>query len=489
MNERPIRRVMKGGARWLALCLTLSACAVGPDFQPPSAPTVAGFDVSPLPPAEQAAEPGPALVTAPDLPARWWDLFQYPELETTLRQVVAGSNTLGAARQSLAQAQQAVISARAPLFPQVTAEGTAARSGAGLALPRGSGSAASSYGLGATVSETLDVFGLTRRSVEQQEALVDNQRYQLAEAYLTLTGGAVTEAIAIAAARLEIATTLDLIDSDQRNLDLVQRKFEIGKAARSDVLTAESQLLGDRTQLAGQRQQLSVARHALAVLAGQTPAEWVPPDFDLEAFHLPAEIPLTVPSALIRQRPDILAAEAQLHAASAAIGVATAQLYPALTLSASLTQQGRSLDTLFQGAGSLWSLGGGVTAPLFNAGALAAQKQAAVDAFEAQYATYRQTVIVAFGQVADALRALEHDADTLAAAGQSLEVARESLALQRASYGVGKSSVLDLIAVQRSYSQARLSYAAARIQRDQDIVQYFVVLGGGWRGVAEGLER
>jgi NodT family efflux transporter outer membrane factor (OMF) lipoprotein len=247
--------------------------------------------------------------------------------------------------------------------------------------------------------------------------------------------------------------------------------------------------LGDRTQLAGQRQQLSVARHALAVLAGQTPAEWVPPDFDLEAFHLPAEIPLTVPSALIRQRPDILAAEAQLHAASAAIGVATAQLYPALTLSASLTQQGRSLDTLFQGAGSLWSLGGGVTAPLFNAGALAAQKQAAVDAFEAQYATYRQTVIVAFGQVADALRALEHDADTLAAAGQSLEVARESLALQRASYGVGKSSVLDLIAVQRSYSQARLSYAAARIQRDQDIVQYFVVLGGGWRGVAEGLER
>jgi NodT family efflux transporter outer membrane factor (OMF) lipoprotein len=461
----------------------LSACAVGPDFQPPPPPAVASFDVAPLPPAERAAEPGPALVAASDLPVRWWELFQYPELETTLRQVVAGNNTLVAARQTLAQAQQAVISARAPLFPQVTAQGSATRSGSGLFLPRGSGAAASSYGVGATVNEALDVFGLTRRSVEQQEALVDNQRYQLAEAYLTLTGGAVTEAIAIAAARLEIATLLDLIDSDQRNLDLVQRKFDVGKAARSDVLTAESQLLGDRAQLASQRQQLSVARHALTVLASRTPAEWVPPDFDLEAFQLPAEIPLSVPSALVRQRPDILAAEAQLHAASAAVGVATAQLYPSLTLSAALTQQGRSLDTLFQGAGSLWSLGGGVTAPLFNAGALSAQKQAAVDAFEAQYATYRQTVIVAFGQVADALRALEHDADTLSAARRSLEVAGESLGLQRASYAAGKSSVLDLLSVQRSYSQARLSYAAAQIQRDQDVVQYFVVLGGGWRGV------
>ncbi|HXP97607.1 MAG TPA: efflux transporter outer membrane subunit, partial [Telmatospirillum sp.] len=334
--------------------------------------------------------------------------------------------------------------------------------------------------LGPSLGYTVDLFGLTRRTVEQQEALAENQQYLLAEAYLSLTGDAVTEAIAIAAARLQIATASDVIASDQKTLDLVRRKFEMGKAARTDILTAESQLLGDRAQLSSLRQQLSVARHALAVLASRSPAEWMPPEFDIGDFSLPHELPASVPSALVRQRPDILAAEAQLHAAGAAIGVATAQLYPTLTLSGALTQQSSGIETVLKGASALWSLGANVAVPVFHGGALEAQKQAAIDAYAAQLATFQQTVIQAFGQVADVLRALDHDAEFIANVRQSLDVSEKSLALQRASYDAGKTSLLDLIVAERAYAQARSSFASAQIQQFQDVAQFFVVMGGGW---------
>jgi NodT family efflux transporter outer membrane factor (OMF) lipoprotein len=295
-----------------------------------------------------------------------------------------------------------------------------------------------------------------------------------------LTGGAVTQAIAIAAARLQIATLEGILASDQQNLDLVRRKFEVGKSAQTDILTAESQLAGDRSQISSLRQQLSVARHALAVLASRSPAEWLPPEFDLSEFALPRDLPASVPSALVRQRPDILAAEAELHAASAAIGVATAEMYPTITLSAALTQQSLAIGTLFHGVSNLWSLGASLTAPIFHGGALEAQKQEAIDAFDAQLATYQQTVVQAFGQVADALQALDHDAEFIANARRSLGVAESSLALERTSYAVGKASILDLIVAERAYAQARLAYVAAQIQQLQDTVQFFVVMGGGW---------
>lgn len=466
----------------VASALLLSACAVGPDFQRPAAPTLQTYDTADLPQAERVADSGSPVISGQEVPARWWTLFQSAVLEQTLRLVVENNNTLIAAKATLAQAQQVVIAAKGPLFPQVDLQAGAQRSGSGVLVPAGSGSASSLYSIGPTLNYTVDFFGLTRRTVEQQEALAENQQYQLAEAYLTLTGNAVTQAIAIAAARLEIATVEELIASDQQNLDLVRRKFEVGKAARTDILTAESQLLGDRSQISSLRQQLSVARHALAVLASRSSAEWTPPEFDIEGFTLPQEIPVNIPSALVRQRPDILAAEAQLHAASAAVGVATAQLYPTITLTGALTQQSMGVDTLFRGASTLWNFGGNLAVPVFHGGTLEAQRQAARDAFDAQYATYKQTVIVAFGQVADALRALDHDAEFIADARQSLRVSEESLALQRGSYDAGKTSLLDLIVAERAYAQARLSFAAAKIQQFQDIAQLFVVLGGGWLG-------
>jgi NodT family efflux transporter outer membrane factor (OMF) lipoprotein len=454
----------------------LAACTVGPDFVPPPAPDRTSYDAAALPPAERVAESDQRIDFGRAIPAAWWSLFRCPDLTQTLDAVIASNSTLAAARATVAQAEQTVLAARGGLWPQANLSAGVQRTGSlGAGAPT-----AGLYSVGPSVTWLFDIFGVTRRTVEQQEALAEAQGYQLAAAHLTLTGEAVSQAVAIAAARRQIATVDEIIASDEKNLDLVRRKFTGGKAARTDVLTAESQLMADRAQISALRQQLSVARHALAVLASRSPAEWSPPDFDLSEFTLPRDLPASVPSDLVHRRPDILTAEAQLHAAGAAVGVATAQLYPSLTLSAALTQQSTAADSLFHGTGNLWTTGAGLAAPVFHGGTLEAQRQAAVEAFNAQLAAYQQTVVQAFGQVADALRALDHDAEFMANARRSLEVADSSLALQRASYAAGKTSVVDLVEAERAFAQARLAFVAAQVQQLQDTVQVFVVMGGGW---------
>lgn len=469
-----------GSTAVLLLVAGVCSCTVGPDFTAPEQ-TAAAYDAAPLPPTERVAgtapSTGPSIDYGRAIPEQWWTLFHSPALDDTLRTVIAGSATLAAARATLAEAQQSVIAARGPLLPQLDLS-TGAQRGGTLGPAPGPDSRLYSFGPGLVY--TVDLFGLTKRTIEQQEALADYQRQQLTAAYLTLTGDAVTEAVAMAAARQEIATVEEIVTDDEKNLQMARTKFDVGKAARTDVLTAESQLTGDRTQLATLRQELSAARHAMSVLAGRSPADWSAPDFKMDDFHLPTELPGHVPSELVRHRPDIAAAEAQLHAASATIGVATAGLYPSLTLSGNLGQQSSTIDTLLMRSNSLWSAAAGLSAPLFHGGALEAQKQEAVAAYDAQFATYRQTIATAFGQVADALSALDHDAELLAGAKQSLDIAEATLSLLRVSYETGKSSAVDLVAAQRSLTQAKLAFEAARIQQVQDTVQFFVVMGGGW---------
>ncbi len=485
------RSATSGRAVFLAvgLAAALAGCAVGPDFVRPAPPAVENYGSAEtaraLSPGQ--GEPAQRLIAGRAVPARWWKALGSERLNEVLERAIADSPTLSAARATLARARQAVIQARGGFYPQIDASASAERqqtSGSRF----GGGQAATAaqtfnlYSVGPTVSFVPDAFGGTRRRVEQQEALAENQRYQLAAAYLTLTGNAVTQAINIASARLELGAVRDIVADDERNLELVRLKFEGGKVARLDVLTAESQLANDRTQLPPLEQQLSVARHALSVLAGRFAAQWAPPDFDLAEFTLPADLPVSVPSALVHQRPDILAAEAQLHADSAAIGVAAAQLYPNITLSGSLGVESLSASTLFEGSSRFWSLAAGLTAPIFHGGALEAQKQGAVDAFRASAATYRQTVLAAFGQVADVLRALTHDADLVSAQKQALDTSATALRLQRLSYRAGKSDLLQLLDAERAYQQARLGYARARAQRYQDTAQLFVAMGGGWGG-------
>jgi NodT family efflux transporter outer membrane factor (OMF) lipoprotein len=469
----------------VGLSVVLSSCAVGPDFMRPTSPKVSTYTSPEIsePLAPGSGETEQRLVTGQEISAEWWELFQSPQLTDAVRQAIAENQTVAAAEAALAQAQDALVQARAAFFPQVSFAASAQRqqTSASRSEVRQT-SAFNLFSLGPTVSYSPDVFGGTRRHVEQEAALAESQDYQLAAAHLTLTGNVVTQAINIAAARRQIKVTEEIVSDDEKNLSLVRTKFDAGKAAQTDILAAETQLANDRTQLPPLRQQLSAARHALSVLLGKFPAEWSPPDFDLAELTLPGELPVRLPSELVHQRPDILAAEAQLHAASAAIGVATAQMYPSITLSASIGQQALTSGALFEGSSTFWSLASGLTAPIFQGGALAAQKQGAIDTYRGAVATYRQTVLQAFGQIADTLEALAHDADLIADERHALDVASASLALQRLSYDAGKSDLLQLLDSERLDQQARLGYARAQAQRYQDTTQLFVAMGGPWWG-------
>jgi NodT family efflux transporter outer membrane factor (OMF) lipoprotein len=468
----------------LALVVGSSACLVGPNYSRPAPPAADGY----LPPTPDTAAPETPADTAQRvalgqrIPAEWWALFRYPLLDDTVRRVIAANYSLAAARATLAGAQEAVVIARSAFYPQVDLQAGVRR---GMVL---GGPVGNLFTFSPTVSYNVDVFGGTRRRVEQQQALAEDQRYQLAAAYLILTGNAVTEAITVASTRFQIATVEDVIKNDQKNLDLVQRAFDAGRVAKTDVLTAAAQLEADRTQLPALYQQLSAARHSLAVLVGEPTGGWSPPEFDIDAFTLPDDLPVSLPSELVRQRPDILASEALLHASSAAIGVATAQMYPSITISTSLAQTASTLGSLFEAAARTWAVGAEVDAPIFHGGALAAERRAAVDAYDAGLASYRETIVTAFGQVADSLTAVEHDGQMVAASKQAVDIAKASVTLQRSSYTAGRTSALQLIIAEDTYSNVLQGYTRALGQRLADTAQLFIAVGGGWWSEGDGVE-
>jgi NodT family efflux transporter outer membrane factor (OMF) lipoprotein len=418
-------------------------------------------------------------LTPGEIPSAWWQLFHSQALEEAVRTAIANSPTLAAANATLAQAREQVIVARAGWLPRINAVANVQHSHDSSSFA-GSQGGSNLYSVGGSASYNLDVFGGTRRTVEQQTALAEAQRYQLAAAYLTLTGNVVDEALTIASTRLQIATTEDLIASDRRNLTLTQREFQVGVATRADVLTADSQLAADLTTVPTLHQQLDAAYDALSVLTGHAPSQYQAHEFDITELTLPHQIPLSLPAELTRQRPDVLAAEQQLHASSAAIGVAVAQEFPSITLTASLARQALEGAGLFHQFDTLWNAAGGLTQPIFAGGALRAQVRGARDEFQAQAAMYESTVLEALGQVADDLWALQHDAERLTVDRHSVDIASESLRLQQRSYSVGTTNVLNLINAQRVYAQARLSYATAQIEQFQDTADLLVALGGGW---------
>ncbi len=465
-----------------AAAAALTSCAVGPNFHQPQPPDTSGYlhSSSDTAPVQTQAQDVQNISPGAELAGEWWKLFHSPQLDEVVRDSIAASPTLVAANATLAEAREEVTVARAAFLPSVSAAAGAQRAGSGAVRALGTGATANLYSIGLSTSYSPDVFGGVRRAVEQQQALADYQRNQLAAAYLTLTGNVVNEVLIIASTRLQIATAEDLIASDRKNLALTQRAFEVGIVPRSDVLTADSQLAADLTQLPSLHKQLDQAYDALAVLAGRAPSEWQVQPFDIEQFTLPRDIPVSLPARLVRQRPDVLAAETQLHAASAAIGVAVAQEFPNITLSASITREALRAGDLFHQFDTLWGVGGSLTQPLFKGGALRAQVRAARDAFKAEAATYQAVVLEALGQVADDLWALQYDAQTLTVDRHSMDVAFESLKLQQQSYSVGTTTALNLIAAERTYAQARLSYVIARVQQFTDSASLLTALGGGW---------
>jgi NodT family efflux transporter outer membrane factor (OMF) lipoprotein len=481
-----------GSARPLAalagLTLALAACKQGPNFFSPAEPKETAYTApgSAIPPPATEAETKKQTAQRVALGAKvkddWWTLFHSSVLDGVIKQALADSPTIAQARALLAQARELIVAAQGTGLPQVDlAAGVsrqqfnAAPSGVvRIPVP------VNVYSIGPSVSYTLDVFGAIARQVENQAALADVSEYQLAAAYLSLTGNITSQAITIAGLRAQIKTVEDILADDESNLKLVKTAQAGGTATMVDVTTAESQLANDRTLLPPLRQQLSVARDALAVYVGRSPADWSPPDFQLTGLTLPKTVPVSLPSELVRQRPDILAAEAQLHATAANIGVATANLYPKITLGASVLQSATQLSNFFSGMYTAFNIGAEMAAPIFHGGTLQAQQRAAKDAFDATWAAYRQTVIQSFGQVADLLQALAHDDEAVRTQMAALASTEKALKLARLSYSAGNSTLLQLLDPERQMQQARLGLVRAETQRLLDTAQLLVALGSGW---------
>jgi NodT family efflux transporter outer membrane factor (OMF) lipoprotein len=469
----------------LILAATVGGCTQGPDFVPPPPPAVAVYVAA----DEGLGEaPGPTqlFLSGDRVSAAWWTLFHAPEIDALVAQGVAGSPTLASATARLTEAQETLAASIGAAGPAVDFAASATREKLNAAsfglqpniLPLPANF--NVYQVGPTARYALDIFGGTRRQIEQTAALAEVRRHQRNAAWQSLTGNIVTEAIWLATLHTELQAIQDIIEIDRQNLGMVRTERRSGTVPDIDVASANSQLATDETLLPGPQQQLDVARHALAVLLGRPPADWQPPELDLSALTLPSRIPVSLPSALVHQRPDILAAEAQLHAASAHIGVATAQLYPDVTLSASIGAAALDPAHLFNQNGLLWSIAAGLSQPIFDGGMREAERRAALASFQAAAADYRSVVLQAFGQVADLLRALSHDGQMLAAEQRALDIASESMRLHKIRYSGGGSGILELLDAERQYQQARLGYSEAQSRRFRDIIQLQVAMGGGW---------
>lgn len=473
----------------LGVAGAVAGCELGPDFLAPTPPTETSYRQNTSQTLSAGRKDAAQSIRAGEnLREDWWALFRSPDIDSTVRAAIAGNLTLVQAAAKLRQAEQEAVQAGGQLYPTVNVAGGAERQRlnfAVLGIPAGPGFPRfrefNVFSVGPTVSYSLDIWGGTRRFIEEREAQAEYQGYQLAAAYLSLTGNAVGQAITIAAIRAQIAAANDIIANDEQNLNLVKRELQGGMATQIEVESAQSQLENDRTLLPPLRQQLSASRNALSLLVGKSPASWTPPDFDLDRIALPTDIPVRLPAELVRRRPDIMSAEAQVKATNAAVGVATAAQYPNFTLSAAFEQLSTSVGNWFAVYNNAWNLAANMTAPLLHGGQLTAAKKAAVEASEAARAGYQQTVLEAFAQVATLLDALQHDGELVDAQHRALDTAERSLKLTRDSYQGGNVGILLVLDAQRRYQQARLGYVRAVQQRYLDTVQLFAAMGGGWR--------
>ncbi|HEY4274476.1 MAG TPA: efflux transporter outer membrane subunit [Rhizomicrobium sp.] len=461
----------------LLSALLLSACTLGPDFQVPAPPPVTTYAGK----SDAAAPADQRVLLGQRIAGDWWSAFQSPSLDTIIRQAMSDNQDVEAVRNRMSEAEEHVNAAEGALLPQVALGGTAGYQKYGRSLFGPLNFTVppfAYYSVGPTVSFPLDLFGGERRKVEQQKALLEYQGFQLDAAYQSLTAHVAAEAMALASAQAQIETLNHIIADDARNVALVQSAMDAGSGTRVQLVTAQSQLAEDRALLPDLNQQRAVARHALSILVGKAPAEWSPPDFALADFTLPSELPVSLPSELVRRRPDIRAAEAQLHAASAQIGIATANLYPNLNLTANVTQQALVPGELFNSINNAYALAANLTQPIFSGGRLSAERRAAVDNYKASLAVYRQTILTAFGDIADRLQAISNGADRVHALQEAADTASLSLDLARRSYEAGNSGILDVIDSERRNAQAQLGLARAKAQRLMDTVQLYLALGG-----------
>jgi NodT family efflux transporter outer membrane factor (OMF) lipoprotein len=481
-----------GGARagavpagWLFAGWLLAGC-VGPNFHRPAPPTVERFTADPLP-AATASAPGAGgtaqrFLQDQDVPKNWWTLFGSHELDDLVNEALRANPDVASAQAALRQAMENTKAQQGSYFPTVQGEfdGSRNRDATGVLQPTlNSGTAL--YNLftpQVTISYVPDIFGANRRAVESLAAQAEAARYQLDATYLTLTANVVTAAIQEAGLRAQIAGTQHVIALERESLAVLRRQLELGAIAEVDVYAQEAALAQLEGTLSPLQKQLHQTRDQLAVLTGHAPAEFKPLQFDLEQLALPADLPLGVPSQLVERRPDVRAAEAQLHAATAQVGVAIANLLPQLTITGDIGSTATFFSDLFKPGTGFWSIGANATQTLFAGGTLIHRKRAADAALDQAGAAYKSAVLTAFQNVADALHALDADADALNAATRAVGAAQKSLVVAHRQLELGSVNYLALVNSEQSYQQAVVSVAQARANRYADTAALFQALGG-----------
>ena len=474
---------------WAIVTVAIAGCA-GETLHPPEVPTAsqytAGSAVTDTAPAA-GVHGGEAqqLVPGRDIPAQWWTLFRSPALDGLVRQALANSPTLARADAKLRQVEEdRQARTGATQLPRVDARLSANRVDV---EPQAIGAQAlpvstplNLYLASVGISYKVDLFGATRNELAALRAEVDAQRLELEAVRLMLAGNVVTAAIREASLREQIAIAAEIVSLQERRVDVVERLERLGTAAHGDVVAQRLELAQARVLVPELERQLARVRHRLAVYVGQAPGAAQLPEFRLGDVQLPAELPLSLPSALARQRPDIRVAEALLQRAAAKVGVATANLYPQITLSATLGSLATHPGDLFGAGSAFYLLGASLTQPIFRGGELQAQRRSAVAGYEQAAAAYREVVLLGLQDVADTLRALEADARTLAERAQAADQARSRHAIAAARFRAGGLSQYALLDVERQLQSALLDRTQAVADRYADSAALLQALGGGW---------
>jgi len=501
------RRGQKIGVA-LSTALLASACAVGPDYKRPATAAGDGYEPAPLPDTSASA-PVPGgdpqhFVMGRDIPFAWWTQFQSPKLNALVEQALRNNPTITAAQAALRQAQEGTAAQRGFFYPSVSASFTPERqelsgnTGGNSPGIQGNGSTISTYQNPSgpapyngpayynfftselSVGYTPDVFGANRRQVESLKAQEDSLRYEMEATYITLAGNVVAAAIQEASVQAQLDATQAYIDQNAKSVEILHKQQQLGYAMGIDVATQESALAQAQQLLPPLQKQLEQTRDLIRALVGKLPDQDVDACFDFNALHLPTDLPLSLPSKLVEQRPDVRAAEEQMHSASAQVGVAIAARLPQITLSGTIGGNASRVGQMFADGGPFWTLVGGVTQPLFDGGTLLHKERGARQALIQAQAQYRSTVITAFQNVADTLHAIQSDGDGLAAAANAERAAKKAQDLTQLQYRLGYVNFLTLLSAQETYQQSLVALVQAQSNRYGDTAALFQALGGGW---------
>ncbi len=455
-------------------------CAVGPDFHRPAAPDDPGFTREPVKETVAAEGTAQRFVEGRSVAASWWRILRSPALDSMVDQAIAANPGLESARATLRKNQDSLRAGYGVFFPQLDGRAGVTRERYNPIPGTLPSSTFNLFTLSGTVSYALDLWGGARRELEALKAGVLAQQYTLAGAYVMLTSNVVDAIIAQAAYRAEIDATKATIGLFREQVRIAKAQVVAGTVPYANVLSLQSQMASTEATLPPLEEKIDQATDLLAALTGTTPAKFRQAPILLADLSLPSEVPVSLPSQLVRQRPDVLIAEATLHSANAGIGVATAAMLPNLTLSADYGANSTTIPSLFTAGSVFWGLGAGLTQPIFHGGTLYYQRKAAIDARDAAAADYRQTVLAAFEQVADTLQGLRHDAEALVAQTEAVDTAEKALQLVQANYQAGVATYLQVLVANGQYLQAKIGYVEAVAQRLQDTAALCVALGGGW---------